>query len=58
MYQALTEKDRETFGWLIENPYYTGGFLADLFQRAGYTDIDHLAVDHYRRKLRTGKATL
>lgn len=58
MYEALNEKDKALFGDLIQNPYYPGGWLADLFRRAGYTDIDHMAVDHYRRKLRTGKAAL
>jgi hypothetical protein len=58
MYEAIEEKDREVFRDLIENPHYSGGFLADLFNRAGYLNIDRLAVDHYRRKLRNGKAKL
>jgi hypothetical protein len=58
MYQAVDEKDKQTFRELIQDPFYTGGWLADLFQRAGYTDIDRMAVHHFRRKLRVGKATL
>jgi hypothetical protein len=50
--------DRFAFREVIQNPDYTGGVLAEILQRAGYTYVDRMAVDYFRRKLRAGKAKL
>jgi hypothetical protein len=58
-YEDMPEHDREVLAGLIKNPYYSGGFIADLIRREYPTHtVDHHAVDHFRRKLKVGKATL
>lgn len=57
-YEDMREVDREIFRTLIQDAGYTGGTLAEILNRAGFLHVDRMAVDHYRRKLRNGKATL
>lgn len=57
-YDAMNEADREIFRTLIQDSGYTGGRIAEILHVAKYTDVDRLAVDHFRRKLRAGKAKL
>ena len=56
-YRAMPEEDRDTFRKAITHPEVTGGMLAAALRVKGY-NVDHPAIDHFRRKLRTGKATL
>lgn len=56
-YEAMDEGDREVFRMAIQSPEFSGGMIALALHARGY-NIDHMAVDHYRRKLRTGKAAL
>ena len=57
-YEAMDEENRETFRKAITMTAFSGGVIAEALRLWGYQDIDHMAVDHYRRKLRTGKAAL
>jgi hypothetical protein len=57
MWEALDHSDRVTAKFLIENPFYTAGFVSKLFIQAGHP-VDRAAVGHFRRKLQAGKATL
>jgi len=56
----MDEKDRQLFRLLIQDAGYSGGKLAEILTTAfkGKHVIDRMAVDHFRRKLRIGKATL
>lgn len=54
----MAPMDRETFRKAIVLPELSGGMIAIALRAKGHEDIDHMAVDHYRRKLRTGKAAL
>ena len=53
----MSEADRETFRRAILSPHVSGGMLAAALIAKNYT-VDRLAIDHFRRKLRIGKATL
>lgn len=59
-YEGMDEKDRQLFRLLIQDAGYSGGKLAEILTTAfkGKHVIDRMAVDHFRRKLRIGKATL
>jgi hypothetical protein len=54
----MGEADQDVFRKAIAEPLLSGGIIASALRAKGHTDIDHMAVDHYRRKLRTGKAGL
>ena len=58
VYEAMPEGDREVFRLLIIDPGYSGGRIAELLTHEYQTPIDRMAVDHFRRKLRIGKAEL
>ena len=56
-YGSMPEEDRETFRKAVTHPDVSGGMLASALRLKGY-DVDRLAIDHFRRKLRIGRATL
>ena len=56
-YDRMGEQDREVFRWLIKSDY-SGGEVAQVLRASTNEPIDHMAVDHFRRKLRAGKAEL
>jgi hypothetical protein len=53
----MPEEDRETFRKAIVHPDVSGGMLASALRVKGY-DVDRMAIDHYRRKLRIGRSSL
>lgn len=57
-YEQMPEGDREIFRLLITDPAYSGGRIAEIVNHEYGTVIDRMAVDHFRRKLRIGKAEL
>lgn len=60
LYAAMPEEDRETFRELIQNPGLSGLLIARALKSAGYGEfnINRHSVEHYRRKLEAGTATL
>ena len=60
VYEAMNDSDREVFRTLItDTERYSGGRIAEILRYEYPVPIvDHHAVDHFRRKLRAGKATL
>lgn len=62
-YEVLNDRDKGLFKLLVLDSTASGGYLANLLSAAmrrmgREIVIDHMAVDHFRRKLRTGKAIL
>ena len=56
-YNALDAEDREDFKRLIVGSL-PGGVIANALMDTTGVIIDHMAVDHFRRKVRTGKVKL
>lgn len=60
LYAEMPEEDRETFRELIQDRAYSGLKVARILKDAGYGEfkINRHSVEHYRRKLEAGTATL
>lgn len=60
LYAEMSEADRETFRELIQNRSHSGLSIARILKDAGYGDfkVNRHSVEHYRRKLEAGTATL
>lgn len=60
LYADMPEEDRETFRELIQNPEFSGLDIVKILKRSGYESykINRHGVEHFRRKLEVGDATL
>ena len=60
LYADMPEEDRETFRELIQSREFSGLEIAKILKRAGYESykINRHSVEHFRRKLEAGDATL
>lgn len=60
LYADMPEEDRETFRVLIQDREFSGLAIAKILKLAGYSNykINRHGVEHYRRKLESGDATL
>lgn len=57
-YEAMDAENQEAFRLLITDPAWSGSQIAEAMNAMGYRDIDDNKINHFRRKLRAGKATL
>jgi hypothetical protein len=53
----MTDGEEELLKELLADLTLSNGWIADLLSGEGYP-VDRAAVGHFRRKLRSGKATL
>ena len=56
-YLKLNTEDREDFKRVIVGTM-PGGVVANALMQTTGVIVDHMAVDHFRRKVRTGKVKL
>lgn len=59
-YADLPEEDKNLFAGLLRNPLYSGMDIANIVRAAGHDSykINRHSVEHFRRKLQEGTATL